>query len=82
MGIELPAMIGAFDIFSIEMAAVEGHAAVGTGVAQSEGAAYAVASDDKWDFEQHGFVELIAVYAIGRQSAVPEAGKHERIGRL
>jgi hypothetical protein len=55
---------------------------VRTGVAQSKGAAYAVASDDQWDFKQHGFVELIAVYAIGRQSAVPEAGEHERIGRV
>ena len=82
MGVEGPAVIGAFDSFSIELAAVQRHAAVRTGIAQREGMAYAVASDDKRDLEQHGFAELVAVDAIGGQGPIPEASEHERVGRL
>jgi hypothetical protein len=55
---------------------------VGTGVAQSEGAASAVASDDQRNLEQQGFVELVAVNAVGGQGAIPEAGEHERVRGL
>jgi hypothetical protein len=58
------------------------HAAMGAGVAQDEGLILAVASDDQRDFEQRGFVELVTVDAVGRQGAIPEAGEHERVGRL
>ena len=75
-------MVGAFDVFSIELAAVERHAAVGTGVAQREGTARAVASDDERNLKQHGFVELVAMDAVGGQGAIPETGEHERVGRL
>ena len=75
-------MVGAFDVFSIELAAVQRHAAVRTGVAQGEGMARAVASDDERNLQQHGFVELVAVDAIRGQGTIPEAGEHERVGRL
>ena len=55
---------------------------MGTGVAQREGMAGAVASNNEWDLKQRGFVKLIAMDPVGGQSAVPEAGEHERIGRL
>ena len=82
MGVELPAMIGSLDVFSVEVATVERHAAVGTGVAQGEGTARAVAPDYERNLQQHGLVELVAMHAVGRQGSVPEAGEHERIGRL
>jgi hypothetical protein len=49
---------------------------------QGEGMASAVASDDEWNLEQRGCVELIALDAIGGQGAIPETGEHERVGRL
>ncbi len=82
MGVESPTMIGAFDVLSIELAAVQRHATVGTGVAQREGVACTVASDNERNLEQHGFVELVAVDAVGGQGPIPEAGEHERVGRL
>jgi len=75
-------MVRALDIFSVEVAAVERHAAVRTSVAQGEGMADPIASHNQRNFKQGGFVELIAVDAVGRQSPIPEAGEHERIGRL
>jgi len=75
-------MVGALDVFSAEPAATQRHAAVGTGVMQGEGMAGAVASDDEWHLKQRGFVELIATDVIGGQGAIPEAGEHERVGRL
>lgn len=77
MSIELPAVIGAFDVLSVEIAAVEGHAAVRTGVAQGEGAARAVAPDYEGNFEQHGLVKLIAMQTISGKGAIPEASEHE-----
>jgi hypothetical protein len=82
MGVELPAMIGALDVFSVEVAAVERHAPVRTGIAQGKGTAGAVASDYKRKLQQHGLVELVAMDMIGRQGAVPEGGEHEGIGRV
>jgi hypothetical protein len=73
-------MVGALDIFSIELAAVERHAAMGTGIAQGKGLAHAVAADHERNLKQHGFVKLIAMDPVGGQSAIPEAGEHERIG--
>ncbi len=75
-------MVRAFDILSIELAAVQRHAAVGTGVAQGKGMAGTVASYDKRNLKQGSFVELIAMNAIRGQGAIPEPGEHERIGRL
>ena len=75
-------MVGAFEIFSIELATVQRHAAVGTGVPQGEGTTRAVASYDERNLKQHCLVELVAVDAITRQGPIPEAGEHKRIGRL
>ena len=75
-------MVGAFDILSIELAAVQRHAAVGTSVPQGEGMACAVASYDERNLKQHRLVELVTVDSICRQGPIPEAGEHERIGRL
>jgi hypothetical protein len=35
--IKFPAVVGAFDIFSVKLTASERHAAMGTGIAQGEG---------------------------------------------
>jgi hypothetical protein len=75
-------MVGAFEVLSVELAGVEGHAAVGTGVSQRKGMAYTIASDNEWNLKQHGFVELIAMDTVGGQRAIPEAGEHERVRRL
>jgi len=74
--VELPAMVGALQIFSVELSAIQGHAAMGAGIAQSEGVSLAVAADDEWDLEQRRFVQLITVDTIRGQSAIPEAGEH------
>ena len=55
---------------------------MGAGVAQGEGLSEAVAADDERNLEQRGFVELVAMHAIGGQGAIPEAGEHERVGGL
>ena len=52
------------------------------GVAQGEGTARAVASDYERNLKQHGLVKLVAMDAVRRQGAVPEAGEHKRIWRL
>ena len=44
--VELPAVVSALEILSVEAAAVEGHATMRAGVAQGEGLAKAVAADD------------------------------------
>ena len=44
--------------------------------------ARAVASDDQRDLQQHCFVKLIAMHAVGGQCTIPEAGEHYRIWRL
>ena len=75
-------MVGALEIFSIELAAVQRHAAMGTGVAQGKGMALAIAAYDERNLEQRGLVELVAMDAIGGQGSIPEAGEHERIRRL
>jgi len=80
--VELPSVIGAFEIFTIELAGVERHAAVRAGVAEGEGMVLAIASDDKGNLEKRGFVELVAMNSIGGQRAVPEAGEHQGVGGL
>jgi hypothetical protein len=55
---------------------------VRTGVPQGKGTTGAVAADYEGNLKQSGFVELIALEAIGGQGAIPEAGEHKRIGRL
>jgi len=64
------------------VAVVERHAAMGTGVAQGEGMALAVAADYERNFEERGLVKLVANDPIGGQGAIPEAGEHKRIGGL
>jgi hypothetical protein len=41
-----------------------------------------VSAYDYRDIEQRCLVQAMAVYAVGRESAVPEAGEHERVGGL
>ena len=55
---------------------------MGAGIAESEGACLTISTDDKRDFQQRGFVKLIAVHAISRQRAVPETGEHQWVGGL
>ena len=75
-------MVGAFEIFSIELAAVQRHAAVGAGVPQGKGTTVPIASYDERNLKQRRFLELVTVDTIGGQGPIPEAGEHERIGRL
>jgi len=82
VSVELPAMVGAFDIFSVKFAAMQRHSTVRACIAQREGTPLSVASDNKRNREQHGLVELVTMHAIGRQSAIPEAGEHERVRSL
>jgi hypothetical protein len=51
-------------------------------IAKSKGPALTIASNNEGNFEQCGFVELIAVNSVRRQSSIPETGKHQGIGRL
>src|ERR1700675_609386 len=46
VGVESPAVVGAFDLLAVEVSAGKRHAAVRAGVAQSEGLAWSVASDN------------------------------------
>ena len=80
--VELPAVIAALEIFSVEFSAVERHAAMRAGVAQGERLSLAIASDDERNFQQRRLVKLIAMNAIGGQRAIPEAGEHQSIGGL
>ena len=82
VSIECPAVVGALDVGSVEVTIVERHAAVRAGVAQSEGTALAVATDDQRNFEKRGGMKLVASDAVGGQGAIPEAWEHQRIGRL
>jgi hypothetical protein len=82
VGFEPPAVVSAFDLLSIELPAMQGHAAVWAGVTQGEGPSLMVATQYQRDFEQHGFLKLVAMNAVGWHSAIPEAGEHERIGHL
>ena len=54
--VELPAVISALEIFSVEAAAVQRHAAMRAGVAQGEGLSQAVAADDERNFEQRRLI--------------------------
>src|SRR6266436_3785886 len=82
VGVESPAVVGAFDLLSVEVSAGKRHAAMRAGVAQSEGLAWSVASHYQWLFEQHRLGELSAAKLIRRKRAVPEAEEHERVGCL
>ncbi len=82
VGVEPPAVVSALDLLSIELPAMQGHAAVWAGVTQGEGLSLMVATEYQRDFEQHGFLKLVAMNAVGWHSAIPEAGEHERIGHL
>ena len=82
VNVKLPAVVGALEIFAIEFAAVQRHAAMWTGIAHDEGAAFAVSANDQRKLQQHRFVQLISVHMIGGQRAIPETGEHERVGRL
>ena len=79
MNIELPAVISAFQVFSVEPAAVEGHTAMRTGIAQRKRLPNAIAPDDQWNLQQRRLAQFIAVHPVPRQGTIPEAGEHERI---
>src|SRR5215472_6371870 len=82
VSVEPPAMIAALELRAAKVAAGERHSPMRAGVLKSEGPALRIASQDQRDFEQHSFLHPVAAYAVRRQRAVPEAGKHERIGSL
>src|SRR6266446_9586325 len=82
VGVESPAVVGAFDLLAIEVSAGKRHAAMRAGVAQSEGLAWLVASHYQWLFEQHRLGELSDAKLFRRERAVPETEEHERVGRL
>jgi len=82
VGVELPAVIAAFELFAVEGAAGKGHSAVRAGVTQSESPALGVATNDQRHFEQHGFDQLSPLHATAGQGAIPEAKEHRGIGRL
>jgi hypothetical protein len=75
-------MVGAFDLFAVEGSAGKRHAAMGAGVAQSEGLAVAIASDDQRLFEQRRLRKLRSMDLTCRERAVPETEEHERVGCL
>ena len=52
------------------------------GVAQSKRESLAITADYQRDFQQCGLVQLISMYAICRQSAVPKTGKHQGVAGL
>ena len=80
--VEMPAVISALQVFSIETAAVERHAPVRAGIAQSEWFSHSITSNHQRDLQQSCLMQQIAVHSICWESAIPEAGEHERIGRL
>ena len=82
MNVELPAVIRAFEVFAIEFSGMERHAAMRAGIAQGEGMSLTIAADDERNLEQHGFMQLVAMDAVGGQGTIPEAGEHQRVGGL
>ena len=80
--VELPAMVAALEILSVETTAIERHTAMGAGVTQSEGLSEAIASDNQGDLQEGRLVQLVAMDVIGGESAIPEAGEHERVWDL
>jgi hypothetical protein len=42
----------------------------------------AIAADHQWNFQERGFVELVAMHAVSRHGAVPETGEHQRVSGL
>jgi hypothetical protein len=80
--IELPAVVGALDILTVEVAAIQRHSAVRAGIAQGKRPSGAVSAHYQRNFQQRGFVQLIAMHPIRGQSAVPEAGEHQGIRSL
>src|SRR5580658_929279 len=82
VSVEPPAVVGAFDLLAVEVSAGKRHAAMRAGIAQSESFALPVASNDERLFEQRGLGELSGAKLTSRNSAIPEAEQHQRIGRL
>lgn len=82
MRVEFPTVIAAFDLLPIELPARERHTAVRASVAQSKGTAIRIATNHQRNLQQRGLLDLASMNAVRRQSAVPKAGKHERIRRF
>ena len=80
--VESPAVIAAFDLLAVEMAARKRHAAMRTGVVQRKGTAVGIPSDGQRGFEQHGFLQLGPAHLLARQGAIPEAIEHQGVGRF
>ena len=77
MDVELPAVVSALQILSVEATAVKRHATMRAGVAKGEGLPETVAADNERNLEKGRLVQLFGMDMIGRQSAIPEAGEHE-----
>jgi hypothetical protein len=82
VGVEAPAVITAFQLLAVELPAGEWHAPVGAGIVQGEGAAILVAAQYQGEFEQCGLVQTVTAKLSRGQSSIPEAVKHQGIGRL
>src|SRR5206468_4063982 len=82
VSMELPSVITAFEVASVEPSAGKRHAAMRTGVVQDEGSAVAVSTQHQRSFEQRGFVQDVATKLVGGHRAVPEPEEHERVGEL
>ena len=82
MGIKFPTMVAAFQPLAVEQAVGKRHTAMRTSIVHCEWLTLAVATEDKWSFEQHGPAQLLLPEFAAGRGTIPEAVEHEGIGRL
>jgi hypothetical protein len=58
------------------------HPAMRARVSQGERLANAISADHERDFEERGFVKLVAMYAVRRKRTIPEAREHQSVRGL
>ena len=75
--VEPPAVIRTLHLCAVQLSAGKRHAAVRTGIAESERSSGMVAAHGERRFEQHRFHQLAAAEFVGRQCAIPKAEQHE-----
>src|SRR5882724_243443 len=71
-GVETPAVITAFEDFAVKVAVGERDAAVRAGIAHGKGLAFAGASEDERDFEEHRGGQVVAADFAAAQGGIPE----------
>jgi hypothetical protein len=87
VNVELPAVIRAFHVAALELAAFEssegkGHAAVRTSIVESEWPTFTIAANNERLFEQRGGLQRVSSNVTAVEGAVPETEQHKRIRRL